>query len=197
MFITITPIEADLIADRMIETCPDILRWVRRLERSAKAMIKQPDRFLYQQLNRPCVFLNNDTKDCNIYDIRPSACRYHVVISPAENCAATERGGEITAVNLIGAEHLIWKFAVEHERYLPSIMPLAILDSLSEKSDSRFISDIRKRLPTVEEWIESYMNDPASLLGVADVEKHYSLDYLRRVMNEEYSVPQDPGPLGT
>lgn len=34
----------------------------------------------------PCVFLTEDQK-CSIYDVRPSACRHHVVFSPPKRCA--------------------------------------------------------------------------------------------------------------
>ena len=41
-------------------------------------------RFFTRQL--PCAFLTKD-KRCEIYAVRPSVCRYHMVVSPPENCA--------------------------------------------------------------------------------------------------------------
>jgi Fe-S-cluster containining protein len=41
-------------------------------------------RFFTRQL--PCAFLAKD-KRCEIYAVRPAVCRYHMVVSPPENCA--------------------------------------------------------------------------------------------------------------
>jgi len=41
-------------------------------------------RFFTRQL--PCAFLTKD-KRCEIYAVRPTVCRYHMVVSPPENCA--------------------------------------------------------------------------------------------------------------
>lgn len=45
---------------------------------------KQREAFFTRQL--PCVFLTKD-KRCGIYEVRPTVCRYHMVVSPPENCA--------------------------------------------------------------------------------------------------------------
>jgi len=37
----------------------------------------------------PCAFLDDD-QGCSIYDVRPSACRHHVVFSPPELCSPPE-----------------------------------------------------------------------------------------------------------
>ena len=41
-------------------------------------------RFFTRQL--PCAFLTKD-KHCEIYAVRPTVCRYHMVVSPPQNCA--------------------------------------------------------------------------------------------------------------
>ena len=41
-------------------------------------------RFFTRQL--PCAFLTKD-KRCEIYAVRPTVCRYHMVVSPPGNCA--------------------------------------------------------------------------------------------------------------
>ena len=36
--------------------------------------------------NRTCAFLNKISGKCSIYEVRPLACRLHLVVSPAEDC---------------------------------------------------------------------------------------------------------------
>lgn len=44
---------------------------------------RERDAFFKRQL--PCAFLKD--KRCEIYAVRPAVCRYHMVVSPPENCA--------------------------------------------------------------------------------------------------------------
>lgn len=59
----------------------------RQLTEFASVDILDPDartRFFTRQL--PCAFLADDNR-CEIYAVRPAVCRYHMVVSPPENCA--------------------------------------------------------------------------------------------------------------
>jgi len=41
------------------------------------------EEFFTRQL--PCTFLTKDQR-CSIYEVRPTVCRYHMVVTPPENC---------------------------------------------------------------------------------------------------------------
>jgi Fe-S-cluster containining protein len=43
----------------------------------------------YNQLNRPCGFLDQGTGCCRIYPVRPIACRYFFSLDPPETCTPT------------------------------------------------------------------------------------------------------------
>lgn len=49
----------------------------------------------------PCVFLNEEDR-CSIYNVRPSACRHHVVFSPPDKCSG-------------GSDKLTIQFGTEEE----------------------------------------------------------------------------------
>lgn len=40
----------------------------------------------YAQKGHYCAFLDMETKDCTIYEVRPASCRYHYVVSPPGMC---------------------------------------------------------------------------------------------------------------
>ena len=57
-----------------------------QLTEFAGVNVLDPDerkRFFTRQL--PCTFLKD--KHCEIYAVRPTVCRYHMVVSPPDNCA--------------------------------------------------------------------------------------------------------------
>lgn len=60
--------------------------------------------FYKQQV--PCVFLDDD-QTCSIYPVRPSACRYHLAVSPPENCAVDAVDNQVGLVNLRKLEDLV------------------------------------------------------------------------------------------
>lgn len=60
--------------------------------------------FFKRQL--PCAFLTKDQR-CEIYAVRPTVCRYHMVVSPPENCAHGAKDTTIALVDLRKIEHSI------------------------------------------------------------------------------------------
>jgi len=48
-------------------------------------MLDQVERTRFFTKQMPCVFLKDAR--CEIYNVRPAVCRYHMVTSPPENCA--------------------------------------------------------------------------------------------------------------
>lgn len=54
----------------------------------------------------PCVFLDDDGT-CSVYPVRPSACRYHYVVSPPENCAVGAADNVVARIDLRKLEDLV------------------------------------------------------------------------------------------
>ncbi len=61
-------------------------------------------RFFTRQL--PCAFLTKD-KRCEIYAVRPTVCRYHMVVSPPENCALGAGDPTVARVDLRKIENTV------------------------------------------------------------------------------------------
>ena len=60
--------------------------------------------FFARQL--PCTFLTKD-KRCEIYAVRPTVCRYHMVVSPPENCASGAGDPTIARVDFRKIENTV------------------------------------------------------------------------------------------
>ena len=61
---------------------------------------KQRAAFFQRQL--PCVFLKDNR--CEIYQVRPASCRYHLSVSPPENCALGAADSVVARVDLTKIE---------------------------------------------------------------------------------------------
>lgn len=61
-------------------------------------------RFFKRQL--PCAFLTKD-KRCEIYTVRPTVCRYHMVVSPPENCALGSADPALTLLDFHKIERTV------------------------------------------------------------------------------------------
>lgn len=53
-----------------------------------------------------CVFLGEDEM-CRVYELRPSACRYHYVVTPPENCSPLLPDATVARVDLRKLEELV------------------------------------------------------------------------------------------
>lgn len=58
-------------------------------------------RFFTRQL--PCAFLKDDR--CSIYPVRPTVCRYHMVVSSPQNCALGAADPKVTLVDFRAIEN--------------------------------------------------------------------------------------------
>lgn len=65
-------------------------------------VLVESERVAFFQRKLPCVFLTKDQR-CEIYKVRPTVCRYHMVVSPPESC----EGGEIAIVDMHAVENRI------------------------------------------------------------------------------------------
>jgi Fe-S-cluster containining protein len=80
--------------------------WLPKLREAAlKADYPGVEHVSYFKKKIPCVFLKDEA--CSIYDIRPSACRYHLVVNPPEHCS-TDSEGQVQIVDLQKVEYMVW-----------------------------------------------------------------------------------------
>jgi Fe-S-cluster containining protein len=121
-----------------------------------------PDNALHFKQMLPCVLLDTETKTCTSYDSRPTACRHHYVVSPAENCSPLADNVEIERLNLEKVDAFVLGEALRvlKQHNLPALLapiPVALLwafrllvegedkfiDTLSSKEDFGLM-DIRR-----------------------------------------------------
>jgi len=84
--VEVTPDEASLLAD-IIEAGHPVDK--ERMELQSQRKRQDPSWLLGVAANNRCVFLG-DSGACSIYESRPSICRKHSVVSPAENCLSAK-----------------------------------------------------------------------------------------------------------
>lgn len=69
-------------------------------------MMEASERSAYLEKQIACIFLGKDEM-CRIYNLRPSACRYHYVVSPPENCSPLLPDATVARVDLRKIEDLV------------------------------------------------------------------------------------------
>jgi Fe-S-cluster containining protein len=172
MFVTITRLEAFYIAYHILTTDQlsglDTLL-VRLREQALQVVDARIDSFFHLRKKTPCVFLNTNKGECNIYSVRPVACRSLYVQSNPENCKPENAGADVEIVDP-GITPAIHEF---EEQRLEGIsvrvaLPLGVLWGLRELGLSIIIQSKRERqmaekliyacrgLPTPEEWQHAY-----------------------------------------
>lgn len=166
--------EALWIAD-WVDRQPDARDWGRRLATDAAV---QENAGLVDHFERhvPCTFLDLATNECRIYERRPSACRYHFVRTPPENCALgaadphTERydTGE-TARYLAELDGAIF---AQNPRLGPptlGLLPHLVLYALARGTkggDRHYYAKRLARLRTPQEWMHARLHAPPEDQGI-------------------------------
>ena len=67
-------------------------------------VLDENERVAFFRRQLPCAFLTPE-KRCEIYDVRPTVCRYHMVVSPPQNCEHGPETKPIALVDLRKIEH--------------------------------------------------------------------------------------------
>ena len=75
-------------------------------------VLDERERVAFFRRQLPCAFLTG-AKRCEIYAVRPTVCRYHMVVSSPENCEVGPEPKPIALVDLRKIEHAIAIKAVE------------------------------------------------------------------------------------
>lgn len=68
-------------------------------------VLDERERVAFFRRQLPCAFLKDAR--CEIYAVRPTVCRYHMVVSPPENCEVSPEPRPIALVDLHKIEHAI------------------------------------------------------------------------------------------
>lgn len=74
----------------------------------------------------PCVFLEKEGT-CNIYPERPAACRYHIVLSPKENCFFGAVDPITSTLDLKMLEEVVWDLDAEMTGSISIGAPIPIM----------------------------------------------------------------------
>jgi Fe-S-cluster containining protein len=108
---TATVPEMVLVVDYLTKRCD----WPKRkplLERelarqltefAAVDVLDEKARIAFFRRQLPCAFLKDDR--CEIYEVRPTVCRYHMVVSSPDNCVHGPKAKPIALVDLRKIEH--------------------------------------------------------------------------------------------
>lgn len=159
---TIHPLEGLLLAEEVLKR-PHWRRKAAALGENAKACHEAgTDRAEYFRRHVPCPFLDLKTNDCEVYKVRPSPCRYHVVITPVEKCFHTYVGDDIGHVDATIALADVLKFCIDSTQIGAaspvSLMVLWCMEQLLGGKDNRkFVKRLREGLPHPLQWMEYAM----------------------------------------
>jgi Fe-S-cluster containining protein len=66
-------------------------------------VLVERERVAFFRRQLPCVFLTPSDR-CEIYPVRPTVCRYHMVVSPPERCEASTQPQEVSIIDMKEAE---------------------------------------------------------------------------------------------
>jgi Fe-S-cluster containining protein len=66
-------------------------------------VLVERERIAFFRRQLPCVFLTDDQR-CEIYPVRPTVCRYHMVVSPPEHCEGGTGLQEVSIIDMKAAE---------------------------------------------------------------------------------------------
>jgi Fe-S-cluster containining protein len=107
---TVTIPEAVAIAEHLLTD----LSWQAQLSTLVKKLYDQLNELADPNITKasyfdkkiPCIFLRDNK--CGIYKIRPTACRYHYVVSDPKNCAHGAENTETARIDLVALEARAW-----------------------------------------------------------------------------------------
>lgn len=167
---TATLPEGMLIAEKLLNS-EDWESWIPKLRHAAlEHSYKGINKVNYFNKGLPCVFLGEGNL-CRVYAERPSACRYHYVVSPPENCSHHAPPSTNTAVlQTQTLEEHVWRlsFRFNEQIGIPGPVcgpiPLIVLYSMEvmARGDSERHSIIKKAcegIPNPLEWSVSYTEE--------------------------------------
>lgn len=166
-----TFIEGLLIAERLLSK-PDWKALLPKLKESALHNDYEGiNKVSYFAKRHPCVFLDTKEKVCTIYEYRPSACRYHYVVSPPSQCSPDFPDGKTGIIDLLQLEGEVWKLSSLVEKQVlglevPVIAPIPImvlycmeLITRDDKDANETVRLACYNIPSPLTWLRNHAHD--------------------------------------
>lgn len=162
---TITVVEGLLIAEKLLEK-PD---WKALLpvlrEKALAACFDGVNKNTYYEKRIACAFLREGL--CSIYEIRPSPCRYHYVVSDPSRCDPEHGEGTTAIIDMLPLEEMVWGLSETFIKENPKLqqhvlgpIPLMVLYSMAITLGNRD-QDLLKAiegLPTPGQYLGKYLD---------------------------------------
>lgn len=161
---TIHPLEGLLLAEEVLKQPHWRRKAVELSENARECHAAGSNRAEYFKKGIPCPFLDLGTGDCQVYHVRPVPCRYHVVVSPVENCFRTYVGTEIGCLDTTVALAGLLKFCMDTTQ-IGAASPIAPMvlwcmeQLLGGKGNRNFVKRLRKGLPHPLKWMETALEN--------------------------------------
>jgi Fe-S-cluster containining protein len=159
---TVTSLPEAMLIARWVWNSPEREVYIARLIVRAREMAKYVNDDKWWDLQRPCIFLDEENRTCSVYPIRPGCCRWHAVVSPPEECSFESSTNIISAYDssFMDEEAVALTVAVhnDHPEFGPVAMgplPLAIiwvLYLMSEGKDRKRLAKRMRGMPTLIDW---------------------------------------------
>lgn len=135
--------------------------WVTKLLLAAREVSTVTDDAEWFERQRACPFLKDSL--CQIYEIRPGCCRWHVVTSPVEQCSlAAGNGARMLVYNTSRLDNEAVRLATVIHDGNPQLgklgvgpIPLAVLWALrfmTRGPQQLELEEAMQGLPTLHEW---------------------------------------------
>jgi len=108
----------------------------------------------YHKMRLVCPLLDPQTKECSFYEVRPSACRAHYVVSPPEDCAKVDGTGTFSVENTHEAEVFLWdEIAKLFHRPLAAPLQLMVLHSMPMVRWNSYHKRLLSGVKSPMEWL--------------------------------------------
>lgn len=158
----ITAADGVYLADELFKK-PDWEDWAKRMAEASKP-------FMYEGITKEnwfrkrisCVFLKDNL--CSVYEKRPAACRFHVAVSPPENCSPSAVDAKTATLDLLELEEQTsWKVALKMNP-IPWAAPIPMMVLHCMKLVAKMghpeklpaLAEASKGIPDPVEWMQRY-----------------------------------------
>jgi len=149
----------------------------------------------------PCAFLDPETKDCRVYDVRPMACRMYYVISPPENCwpgakdtnVKSTNGAPAVVVHRKAATELL-KAARKRIPQLPAFLGIGPLPTMVTLAMSAITGDVARLQSLITNRDMNSLTSDEGIVGERPGERDYVGYIIARagLDPEQFGLPRPP-----
>jgi Fe-S-cluster containining protein len=128
MLTTVTYLEAKAVAKAALKLPNDEWKGVALRCRALALWIeKHNSRDEYFSSKLPCPLLDLEKKECTVYESRPAACRFYIVVSDPEACSPDRPKMGIKAIDLAKVEVILLDYSMKRPGFYMAPLPLAVV----------------------------------------------------------------------